>query len=93
MKRILKLVVIGSAALALLSCQRLENLKHYYDTHMVFGESAGFSFIPGVLAERSDDRIILEFDRNVDDDVSIYDTRSFVDLYYGKDGYIQVCVK
>lgn len=69
MKRILKLVVIGSAALALLSCQRLENLKHYYDTHMVFGESAGFSFIPGVLAERSDDRIILEFDRNVDDGI------------------------
>ena len=69
MKRILKLVVIGSAALALLSCQRLENLKHYYDTHMVFGESAGFSFIPGVLAERSDDRIILEFDSKVDDGI------------------------
>ena len=36
---------------------------------MVFGESAGFSFIPGVLAERSDDKIILEFDREVDDGI------------------------
>lgn len=57
----------------------------------------GHTHNPLMMAERFDGSsrgyIYANTGAWVDDDVSRYDTRSFVSLYYGMDGYIQVCVR
>ena len=57
----------------------------------------GHTHNPMVMAERFDGSsrgyIYANTGAWVDDGVSRYDTRSFVSLYYGMDGYIQVCVR
>lgn len=60
---------LSIAALLLSSCKTLDDLERYYDTHIILDEKAEMSVIPGVLVERDDDRIVLEFDRDIDEGI------------------------
>ncbi len=54
---------LSIAALILPACQRIDD----YSSPRLIVENTQLSSIPEVLAERSDDRIVLEFDRTVDE--------------------------
>ena len=56
-------------ALLLSSCETLDELECFYNTHIILDEEAEMSVIPGVLVERDDDKIVLEFDRDIDEDI------------------------
>lgn len=64
-----KLILIFSSVILLAGCHTIDDIKHYYDTHIVFDENAEMSIVPGVLAEHSKKDIILEFDESVDEDI------------------------
>ena len=60
---------LSLAALLLSACKTLDDLERYYNTHIILDEEAEMSVIPGVLVERDDDKIVLEFDRDIDEDI------------------------
>lgn len=65
------------AALLFPACHTLDVLERYFDTHIILDKEAEMSVIPGVLVERYDDKIVLEFDDEVDED--IFDLLSLTD--------------
>ena len=60
---------LSLAALLLSSCKTLDDLERYYNTHIILDEKAEMSVIPGVLVERNEDEIVLEFDDEVDEGI------------------------
>lgn len=51
------------------ACQTLDDLERYYNTHIILDEKAEMSVIPGVLVERNENEIVLEFDDEVDEGI------------------------
>lgn len=58
-------VILLAATILLVCCNPLEDIERYLDSHVIFDENAEMSVIPGVLVERSDDRLFLDFDNEV----------------------------
>lgn len=66
MKKIFLSICLATALLY--GCDPVDVLNRYQDTHIVL-DDADMSLVPGVLVERPQDDIILEFDQEVDKDI------------------------
>ncbi len=60
---------LSLAALLLPACQHIDNIEQHLDTHIIIDDEDEISVIPGVLAEKYEDKIVLEFDDDVDEDI------------------------